>query len=34
MEITRDACTQLLHDQFIQKFSQSENISKLTADAR
>jgi hypothetical protein len=34
MEITADACTQLLHDQFIQDFNQSENLSKLTADAR
>ena len=34
MKITRDACTQLLHDQFIYDFSQAENISKLTADAR
>ena len=34
MEITKEACTQLLHNQFIQKFSQAENISKLTADAR
>ena len=33
MEITADACTQLLHDQFIQDFKQSENLSKLTAAA-
>ena len=34
MEITQEACTQLLHDEFIYDFSQADNISKLTADAR
>ena len=34
MEITQDACTQLLHDQFIYDFSQSEDILQLTRDAR
>lgn len=34
MEITRDACIQQLHDEFIYDFSQSEDISKLTRNAR
>ena len=34
MEITQDACTQLLHDQFVYDFLQSENLSQLTRDAR
>jgi hypothetical protein len=34
MEITQDACTQLLHDQFIHDFKQSENLSQLTREAR
>ena len=34
MEITQEACTQLLHDQFIYDFSQSDNLSQLTRDAR
>ena len=34
MEITQDACIQLLHDQFIHDFKQSENLSQLTREAR
>ena len=34
MAITKSECTELLHDQFILDFSQSENVSKLTEDAR
>ena len=34
MEITRDACIQQLHDQFIYDFSQAEDISQLTRDSR
>ena len=35
MEISKDVCTQQLHDQLIlDNFSQSDNISKITAKAR
>ena len=34
MEITQDACTQLLHDQFVYNFSQADDLSQLTRDAR
>jgi len=34
MEISRDNCTKALHDQFLQDFSQADNISPLMTNAR